>query len=83
MAQLSGYAPSIMTKGKNFKEIVDGIKFFADKPPFWYRVYMFDDVRAVILPTGEIVPLPHEDFSLGSLAVALCKDKIKESLLNQ
>lgn len=83
MAQLSGYALSIMTKGKNFDQMVDGIKFFADKPPFWYRVYMFDDVRTVILPTGEITPLPHDSFQIGSFALALCKEKIKEALLNQ
>lgn len=66
-----------MTKGKNFKAC-DAV----NNAP-WYRVYMFNDIRAVILPTGELVPLPHEDFSLGSFAVALCKDKIKEYLLDQ
>lgn len=66
-----------MTKGK---------KHATPKPKgidAWYRVYMFKDVRAVILPTGELVPLPHEDFDLGSFAVALCKDKIREDLFHQ
>lgn len=72
MARLSGYAPPIMTKAKK-PQGVDA----------WYRVYMLDDVRAVTLPTGELVPLPHEDFDLGSFAVAMCKDKIREDLFHQ
>lgn len=74
MDRRSGYAPHIMTKAKNHDVL---------KPQFWYKLYMFDDVRTVILPNGDYVPLPHEDFDLGSFAVALCKDKIREDLFHQ
>ena len=68
-----------MQKGDNF----DGIHCLVLKPAMWHRVYMMDDVRAFILPNGELTALPRDAFQINSFALSLHSDIIKEELLNQ